>query len=103
MGAFNTLYKGMKKIWPAVDMWTQKLFIKPVGFHGGSNFNNGDCYRALHNVDLLAAMCPIRIVPFVDALRKLLLLVDSSFGKALQPNFQERITAFESAYQQALK
>ena len=98
MGAFNTLYKEMKKIWPAVDTWTEKLYMKPTGFHGSDNFIGGDCYRALRNIDLLAAMCPLVILPFVEALRKLLLVVESCFGAVLQPRFRDHISAFENSY-----
>ena len=74
--------------------------MKPAGYPGVDNFNRGDCYQALNMVDSLAAMWPLNIVPFVDALRKLHLVVCSSFENVLHPDFREHIAAFESAYQE---
>lgn len=96
MGAFSSLYKEMKMIYPEIDSeWTDRLYVKPTGYHGGSNFTGGDCMKLLRNIDLLARQCPIQILPFVDALRKLRDVVDACFGKILITDFPEKILAFD--------
>lgn len=99
MGTFNRIFQEMKSIWPDVErMWSERFYAKPVGYHGGSNFTGGDCRKLLLNVDSLAAICPIGILPFVDSLRKLCHVVDACFGSDLRYDFQEKIAEFETSF-----
>ena len=96
MGVFNKIYQEMKLKWPNVDeMWSEKLFVRPVGYHGGSCFTGGDCRKLLQSVDSLAAVCPIQVLPFVDTLRKLCQVIDSCFGNTLQMDFQEKYQSLQ--------
>lgn len=80
-----------------MDEWPKKLHLQPVGYHGG-DFIGGDCRKLLESVDDLARMCPLQILPFVQALRDFRHVVVSCFGMNLKQDYKERISAFAASY-----
>lgn len=98
MGPFNHIFKEMKKIWPDADMWPAHFYIKSVGYHGGDNFIGGDCNKLLKNVDTLAQMCPVQVLPCVQVLRMLNTVVRGCYGKELSSTLSADTAKFETAY-----
>ena len=54
--------------------------------------------KLLRNVDMLAAICPINVLPFVQALRDFHQVVISCFSMYLHPNFREHLAKFKESY-----
>ena len=97
LGTFNHLFHEMKKIWPNAEQWPQKLGIRVSGYHGGQ-FSGGDCMKLMKNVDCLAQMCPLFVLPFVSAFRSFQKVVLSCFSTNLSASFRADIEAFRKDY-----
>ena len=63
------------------------------GYHGGQ-ISGGDCMQLMRNIDCLAQMCPIFVLPFVSAFRSFQKVVLSCFSTNLSASFRADIEAF---------
>lgn len=100
MNVYEVLFKvsfAYLQLWDDVSKWPNSLYIQQTGFHGG-DFIGGDCLKLLRNVDVLASICPLHIVPFVQALRDFHQVVISCFGRELHPDFREHLDKFATSY-----
>ena len=58
----------------------------------------GDCIKLLRNVDTLASICPIQVLPYVKCFRLFLIVVNGCFSDSLSSTISADIKMFKDAY-----
>lgn len=91
------MFSGLGKIWPGLEQWLHQSGVTRDPYHGGT-LNGNSCKRLLGHIDILAADCPLHVLPFVDAFRAFKKVVRACFSSDLDDNFEEIIFDFKKSY-----
>jgi len=99
----NKIFKELQKSYPRyAENWLQKMGLQQPKLHGGE-FTGNMCRRLLKNTKLLAELAndssvESEIAKFVSVFSDFSKVVEATFGRILQPDFESHVRCFQESY-----
>lgn len=97
-GPVNTLFNGMKELFPnESNEWLAACHVQQDPLHGGS-FTGNASRTLLRNVDKLREISPAECASFVDTFQEFNSVVQGCYGHELADDYKDRIKKFRDCY-----
>lgn len=97
IGPVNAMYKGLLAVWPGVSQWLKACNVEREALHGGS-FTGNSSRILLQKVDVLAAIGPLQVLPYIAAFKAFSKVVTGCYGSFLDPMVEDYIADFKQKY-----